>query len=107
MGHSFLLQFFLIVLLILAYVHSRESSYDGFDSNDYEEQQNSLAQMSDTDDPNDEESDERNVSQQRSIISHGSQNRHQLIALLRKAYSQGWKPNLIHYVPATRFGRHL
>ena len=29
-----------------------------------------------------------------------------VIELLRKAYRQGWKPNLKHYIPGSRFGRH-
>jgi hypothetical protein len=46
--------------------------------------------------------------QQRSIFDTAgtSQTREQLIDILRQAYNQGWKPNLKHYVPATRFGRH-
>jgi hypothetical protein len=45
---------------------------------------------------------------QRSIFSTSSpsQTRQQIIDLLRQAYNQGWKPNLKHYMPATRFGRH-
>ncbi len=38
--------------------------------------------------------------------SNTSQTRQQIIDLLRKAYNQGWKPNLKHYIPGTRFGRH-
>jgi len=35
-----------------------------------------------------------------------SQSRDNVIELLRKAYRQGWKPNLKHYIPGSRFGRH-
>ena len=38
--------------------------------------------------------------------SSTSQNRQQIMDLLRKAYDQGWKPNIKHYLSATRFGRH-
>lgn len=38
--------------------------------------------------------------------SSTSQSRQQIIDLLRKAYNQGWKPNLKHYISGTRFGRH-
>lgn len=37
--------------------------------------------------------------------SSASQSREQLLNLLRKAYHDGWKPNIKHYIPATRFGR--
>lgn len=45
---------------------------------------------------------------QRAILntSNSSQSRQQLIDMLRQAYNQGWKPNLKHYMPSTRFGRH-
>ena len=32
--------------------------------------------------------------------------RQAIIDLLQKALDQGWRPNLKHYIPATRFGRH-
>jgi hypothetical protein len=32
--------------------------------------------------------------------------RQAIIAILQKAYEQGWRPSLKHYIPATRFGRH-
>ena len=32
--------------------------------------------------------------------------RQALIDLLQKAFDQGWRPPLKHYIPATRFGRH-
>lgn len=72
-----------------------------------EQQEDSLTNLSDTYNTKIDESNERKDHRQRSILGYGSQNRQQLIDLLRKAYSQGWKPNLKHYIPATRFGRHL
>lgn len=35
-----------------------------------------------------------------------AQTRQALIDIIQKAYDQGWRPNLKHYIPATRFGRH-
>jgi hypothetical protein len=35
-----------------------------------------------------------------------AQTRQALIDILQKAFDQGWRPNLKHYIPATRFGRH-
>ena len=32
--------------------------------------------------------------------------RQAIIDILQKALDQGWRPNLKHYIPATRFGRH-
>jgi hypothetical protein len=29
-----------------------------------------------------------------------------IIDILQKALNEGWRPNLKHYIPATRFGRH-
>lgn len=35
-----------------------------------------------------------------------AQTRQALIDIIQKAYDQGWRPSLKHYIPATRFGRH-
>jgi len=32
--------------------------------------------------------------------------RQAIIDILQKAFDQGWRPNLKHYIPGTRFGRH-
>lgn len=32
--------------------------------------------------------------------------RQAILDILQKALDQGWRPNLKHYIPATRFGRH-
>ncbi len=32
--------------------------------------------------------------------------RQAIIDILQKAFDQGWRPHLKHYIPATRFGRH-
>ncbi|CAF2312190.1 unnamed protein product [Rotaria sp. Silwood2] len=32
--------------------------------------------------------------------------REAIMDILQKAFDQGWRPNLKHYIPATRFGRH-
>ena len=32
--------------------------------------------------------------------------RQAIIDILQKAYDNGWRPSLKHYIPATRFGRH-
>ncbi len=73
------------------------------------EQQNSQSNISNSfpDDDDDITYQEREF-HRRSIFptSSTSQTRQQLYDLLRKAYHQGWKPNLKHYMPATRFGRH-
>lgn len=38
--------------------------------------------------------------------SQTSHSRQQIVEILRQAYGQGWKPQIKHYMPATRFGRH-
>lgn len=69
------------------------------------EQKNSLL---DSYSDNEDQSPEEREIHQRSIFPTSSvtHSRKELIDLLRKAYNQGWKPNLKHYIPATRFGRH-
>jgi hypothetical protein len=60
-----------------------------------------------TDSDNDVSNEEKEVQERSALNSPRSpQSRQQLLDMLRKAYNQGWKPNLKHYIPATRFGRH-
>ncbi|CAF0939515.1 unnamed protein product [Rotaria sordida] len=91
-------------LLIILNNGIKGLSYGELDSYEYEEPQDSRAIKPDT---SNSESNEEKEEQHRSILRNSSQNRQQLIDLLRNAYNQGWKPNLKHYIPATRFGRHL
>ena len=50
---------------------------------------------------------ERSISSStRPTNAAAGQTRQALIHFLQKAYDQGWRPNLKHYIPATRFGRH-
>lgn len=69
------------------------------------EQENSQSDLFPPD--NDQYVQERKF-HQRAIFptSSATHSRQQFIDLLRQAYSQGWKPNIKHYMPATRFGRH-
>lgn len=39
-------------------------------------------------------------------LTISAQTRQALIDLFQKAYDKGWRPNLKHHIPATRFGRH-
>ncbi len=56
---------------------------------------------------------EENEFHERSIFSTSrpshtisAHTRQAIIDILQKAFDQGWRPNLKHYIPATRFGRH-
>jgi hypothetical protein len=71
------------------------------------DQRDSLTQIPDTFDSKSEESVEKRGADQLALLNQSSNNRQQLIELLRQAYNRGWKPSLKHYMPATRFGRHL
>ncbi len=72
------------------------------------EQQNSQSNISNSFPDDDDITYQEREFHRRSIFptSSASLTRQQLFDLLRKTYHQGWKPNLKHYMPATRFGRH-
>jgi len=127
MNHHYLLQIFLTFLLIFSLTSGRALSYDELNSDEYEgksdnfyyifvsytvffllERQDSESKMSNPIDTNYGIADEEKELDQRSILSssHASQTRQQIIDILRKAYHQGWKPNLKHHMPGTRFGRN-
>jgi hypothetical protein len=120
MDHYYLLQVLLMFFLILSLTSGRALFYDEYEGKNRNffpprkslifllEQANSRSNIFDSF-PNDEDiSSEEKDFHQRSVFpsSSDSQTRQQVMDLLRKAYQQGWKPNLKHHMPATRFGRH-
>ncbi|UJR23059.1 hypothetical protein I4U23_026084 [Adineta vaga] len=108
MNHCYLLQLFLISTLFISLSLTRTIPSKKLESDEYEKQLDSESEISDINYSSDRQSDEEPEVYQRSILStsRASATRQQIIDILRQAYSQGWKPNLKHYIPGTRFGRH-
>ena len=126
MNPRYLIQIFLIFLLTFSLTSGQALSYDELNSDDYEgknqifyyvssssiffllERQDSQSKISNTIASNTDVYDEVRELHRRSLLStsRASQTRQEIIDILRKAYNQGWKPNLKHYIPGTRFGRH-
>ena len=82
------------------------------DKRDLESELSNRLSLKDFDDASLDSYEER-LYHERSIFSStrptnaaAGQTRQALIDFLQKAYDQGWRPNLKHYIPATRFGRH-
>ena len=131
MNHSCLVQTFLILSLLLSLTSEHALFHDELDfsddtdsysdaypsKNNYTsyyssnitfplENEDSLVKISDMYKTyNDMPVNKRQVLQRSILNQLRSYENQRLLDLLRKAYNQGWKPHLKHYLPATRFGR--
>jgi len=113
-------QIFLVFFLLTANVVGRAVYYDDLETFSSEEAQdletrlpNMLFDSNNGDfsyDSYEEKKFHQRVLSSSSKPSHtmSAQTRQVIVDILQEAIDQGWKPNpeLKHYIPATRFGRH-
>ncbi|CAF0724985.1 unnamed protein product [Rotaria sp. Silwood1] len=127
MNNYFTFPIILISFLLITLISGRAIYYDELNdddntkptSSDEEDYKSKLLNIvnDDDNDINDNDisfdSNEEKKFHQRQIVTRSEESntvsphtREAIMDLLQKAFDQGWRPNLKHYIPATRFGRH-
>ncbi|CAF0801393.1 unnamed protein product [Rotaria sp. Silwood1] len=127
MNNYFTFPIILISFLLITLISGRAIYYDELNdddntkptSSDEEDYKSKLLNIvnDDDNDINDNDisfdSSEEKKFHQRQIVTRSEESntvsphtREAIMDLLQKAFDQGWRPNLKHYIPATRFGRH-